>query len=152
MKSLIFAGFNPNGYKSKVTTIKKFIRETKSAIVTMQETKCSQVGQINLDGFHTYEHIRSNKEGGGVALSACKDLQPTFISDGGEGVEAITVDIHLKEISISVISAYGPQESDCIEKKTMFWKYLTDQATRAKLGGNGFILQVTSTPGWGQNL
>ena len=62
----------------------------------MQETKCSQVGQISLDGFYTYEHVRTNKEGGGVALSAHKDLQPTFISDGGKGVEAIPVDIHLK--------------------------------------------------------
>ena len=58
-----------------------------------------------------------------MALSAHKDLQPTFISDGGEGVEAITVDIHLKEISISVISAYGPQESDALEKKIVLIKF-----------------------------
>ena len=76
-----------------------------------------------------------------MALCAHKDLQPTFISDGGEGVEAITVDIHLKEISISVISAFGPQESDALEKKIMFWKYLSEQANRVKLCGNGFILQ-----------
>ena len=114
IKSIIFSGFNPNGYKSKITTIKKFIRETKSSIITMQETKCSHPGQINLDGFYTYEHLRTKKEGGGIALCAYKDLQPTFISDGGEGVEALTVDIHLKEISISVLSAYGPQESDSL--------------------------------------
>ena len=107
----------------------------------MQETKCSQAGQINLDGFYTYEHIRTLNEGGGVALSACKDLQPTFISDGGEGIEALTVDIHLKQIAISVVSAYGPQEGDAIEKKIQFWKYISEQANRAKACGNGFVLQ-----------
>ena len=141
LKSLIFSGFNPNGIKRKMTTVKKFIRETNSSIVTMQETKSNQVGQIHLDGFYTYEHIRTNKQGGGVALGAHKDLQPTFISDGGEGVEAIAVDIHLKELSITVISAYGPQEGDDCEKKTKFWNYLGEQANRAITCGNGFVLQ-----------
>ena len=52
------------------------------------------------------------KEGGGVALCARKDLSPTFVSDGGDNFEAVTVNIHLKGITISVTSAYGPQESD----------------------------------------
>ena len=98
----MFSGFNPNGAKSKLTTIRKLVRESNSAVVTMQETKCSQVGQIKLDGFYTYENIRSNKGGGGVALSARTELKPAFINDGGEEVEAITVDIHLKDIVISV--------------------------------------------------
>ena len=59
----MFSGFNPNGAKSKLTTIRKLVRESISAVVTMQETKCSQVGQIKLDGFYTYENIRSNKGG-----------------------------------------------------------------------------------------
>ena len=96
MKSLVFTGFNPNGAKSKLTTIKKLFRETHSAIVTMQETKCNQFGLINLDGYFTYEHLRSNREGGGVALSARKELKPAFISDGGDKAEALTVDIHVK--------------------------------------------------------
>ena len=141
IKSLIFSGFNPKGFKSKITTIRKLVRDSNSSIVTMQETKCNQVGQINLDGFYTYEHIRSHKEGGGVALCARKELKPTFINDGGDEVEAITVNIHLKDISISVTSAYGPQESDSLEKKTTFWTYLTNEVQRAKDCGNGFILQ-----------
>ena len=88
VRSLLFTGFNPNGVRSKWTTIKKLIRDTKSAVITMQETKCSQVRQMNLDGYYTYQHLRSKKEGGGVALSALKELQPAFISDGGDGVEA----------------------------------------------------------------
>ena len=107
----------------------------------MQETKCSQAGQIKLDGFFTYENVRSNKGGGGVALSARSELKPAFISDGGDEVEAITVDIHLKDIVISVTSAYGPQESDNIEKKNAFWQYLSNEASKVKSYGKGFILQ-----------
>ena len=141
IKSLVFSGFNPNGAKSKLTTIRKLVRESNSAIVTIQETKCSQIGQIQLDGFYTYENIRSNKGGGGVALSARKELRPAFVNDGGEEVEAITVDIHMKDISISVTSAYGPQESDPIDKKKTFWLYLSNEASKAKEYGKGFVLQ-----------
>ena len=101
-KSIIFAGLNPDGAKSKMTTIKKLIRESKATILTMQETKYSQSGQMKFDGFYTYENLRSNREGGGVALSALKELNPAFVCDGGKEVEAITVDIQLKTISISV--------------------------------------------------
>ena len=99
------------------------------------------MGQIKLDGFYTYEHIRSNKGGGGVALSARKELKPAFLNDGGEDVEAVTVDIHLKAMTISVTSAYGPQESDNIEKKNAFWQYLSNEASKVKSYGKGFILQ-----------
>ena len=45
----------------------------------MQETKCSEYGQLKLDGFYIYEHLRSNREGGGVALCASKELNPKKI-------------------------------------------------------------------------
>ena len=64
------------------------------------------------------------KEGGGVAISALKVPKPVFISDGGDSVEAITIEIHVKNMAISITSAYGPQESAHIETKTAFWQHL----------------------------
>ena len=107
----------------------------------MQETKCSQAGQFNLDGYFTYELVRSNAEGGGVAISALKVLQPVFVSDGGYTVEALTIDIHSQNMAISVTSAYGPQESANIERKLAFWEYLSQEAQKAKPYGKGYILQ-----------
>ena len=141
VKSLILTGFNPDGAKSKMTTIKKLIRESNATIVTMQETKCTQYGQMKFDGFYTYEHLRSNKEGGGVAICALKELNPVFVCDGGEEVEALTVDIHLRNMAVSVTSAYGPQLNDLAQKKKAFWKYLSEKAQAAKASGKGFILQ-----------
>ena len=116
-------------------------RETHSSISTMQETKCNQFGQIKLDGYFTYEHLRSKKKGGGVALSAQKELQPAFKGDGGDKAEALTLDIHIKNKIISVVSAYGPQESAKAETKEIFWQYLTEEVQKANSYWKGFVLQ-----------
>ena len=64
-----------------MTTIKKLIRETHANIITMQETKYTQSGQMKFHGFFIYEQVRSNKEGGGVALCAQKELNPAYVCD-----------------------------------------------------------------------
>ena len=140
-KSLILTGFNPDGAKSKITSIRKLIRESKATIVTIQETKCSLYGQLKCYGFYTYEHLRTNREGGGVALAVLKELNPTFVCDGGEEVEAITVYIHLKDMAVSVIYAYGPLENAGALKKKAFWDHLSEQAQYANASGKGLILQ-----------
>ena len=89
----------------------------------------------------TYEHLRSKKEGGGVAVSALKVLKLVFVTDGGEHVEALTIDIHVKNMTVIVTSAYGPQETSKIENEIMFLEYLNEEAQRSKACGKGFILQ-----------
>ena len=140
-KSLVFGGVNPDGAKGKWATIKKAVRDTGASVWTMQETKCSIEGKLKLDGFVTYELLRSHGGGGGLALSARTELNPAFVQDGGDKVEALTVDIHMKQMTISCTTAYGPQESDKLEKKNLFWEYLTETAVDAKDEGKGFILQ-----------
>ena len=72
----------------------------------MQETKCQIPGYLKLNGFITYEHTRLNGGGGGLALSVKKDLNPAFVRDGGTEVEALTVDIHVKQMTITCSTAY----------------------------------------------
>ena len=74
-------------------------------------------------------------------MSALKELQHAFINDGGDGVEALTVDIHVRNMTISVVSAQGPQESANIENKNAFWQYLHGESTKAKMYGKSLILQ-----------
>ena len=103
------------------------------------------VCEILIDSFiFIIENLRSSREGGGVALSALKDLSPAYVCDGGDNVEAITVNIHLKSMEISVTSAYGPQNNALETKKKAFWSYLTEQAHRAKSYGKG--LHITRGP------
>ena len=140
-KQLIFGGLNPDGALSKLTTIKKTIRETACSVWMMQETKVAQPGTIKFDGFVTFEHTRINKDGGGLALSALETLNPVFLRDGGEEVEALTVIIHSRKITISCNTAYGPQENAVLEKKEKFWAYLDEEYQRASNAGNRFVLQ-----------
>ena len=65
-----------------------------------------QQGQTSFEGSITYEHTRKEKEGGGASISVLKDLNQSFVADGGEAVEALTVNIHLKQITISCNTAY----------------------------------------------
>ena len=150
-KNLVIGGLNPDGAISKWTTIKKAIRETGAGVWMMQETKC-QAGNLELDGFTTYEHVRIDKDGGGLSLSALKELNPSFVRDGGDDVEAMTVNIHLKKITISMNTGYGPQEYDKIDKKQNFWKYLEDECERAKKEGNGFLFQGDLNSHLGPNI
>ena len=140
-KDLIFGGLNPDGAMSKLTTIRKAIRDLGVSVWMMQETKLSQPGKLNFDGFVTYEHLRSEKEGGGLSLSALKELKPALVRDGGDNIEALTVIIHLKQITISCTTGYGPQENAVADKKVDFWKYMEEECDRAKREGNGFLLQ-----------
>ena len=39
-------------------------------------------------------------------------LEPSWISDGDDDAEALTVEIWVEEFPVTLICAYGPQESD----------------------------------------
>ena len=110
---------------------------------TMQETLCTQLNSLKMDDldFVVYEKVRDNKSGGGVAIAAKKDLNPILILEGDTNVEALTIDIHPKNIVISCTTAYGPQHKDTKENKSNFWKFLDKVADNAWDGCKGFYLQ-----------
>ena len=107
----------------------------------MQETKSVQANRLKMDDFVIYERIRSEREGGGVAIGAKKDLNPVLIAEGEENVEAITIDITLAKMIISCTSAYDPQQRDSAINKSNFWEYLDNMAEIAWNEGKGFYLQ-----------
>ena len=117
--------------------------QSEATVWTMQETQCTQVNSLKMDdlNFIVYVKVRENKLGDGVAIAAKKDLNPILIAEGDEDVEAITIDIHPKNIVIFCTSGYGPQQRDTIEKKSNFWNFLDKIADTAWDGGKGFYLQ-----------
>ena len=141
INNLIFAGVNPAGIRSKWPTCRKIVTQSGARLWTMQETKSAQGNQLKMDDFVIYERIRTNNEGGGVAIGAKKDLNPVPIAEGEENVEAISIDINLAKIVISCTSAYGPQQRDTAMNKSKFWEYLDKMASSAWNTGKGFYLQ-----------
>ena len=136
-------GVNSAGLKSKFTSFKKVIQQLKPAVFFTQETKYKEEGQLKLgDEYVIYEQVRKNeKGGGGLALGCLKELNPCWISEGSEYVEAISISICIKNMKIRCCTAYGPQENDSIEKKEAFWDHLDKEVFEAETTGEGFILQ-----------
>ena len=131
-RSLVFGGANVDGARGKWGTIVKAIIYSRSDVWMMQETKCAEGEMKKPHGFITYEHHRSGLGGGGLAICAKTDLSPVLVRDGGAKVEAITIDIHIKNMAISCTNAYGPQENAKIAQKNDFWKYLEEEAARSR--------------------
>ena len=142
-KCLRFLGINAGGLKSKLTSFKKVIEDLKPSVFFLQETKFKEEGQFKLgEDYIIYELIRRQERGGGgIALGCLRELNPCWVSEGNDEVEIISVDIFLKNMQIRCCAAYGPQESDSIERKEAFWEFLDKEVDEASKTGSGFILQ-----------
>ena len=142
-QNLRFLGVNTAGLKSKYTSFKKVIMELKPSVFFAQETKFREEGNIKLgDEYLVYELLRKKeKGGGGLAVGCQKILKPCLVSEGYGNVEAISIDIFIKNMKIRCCAAYGPQENDNIEKKEEFWDHLDKEVGEAEKAGAGFILQ-----------
>ena len=49
-----------------------------------------------------------------------QELSPALVRNGGDCVEALTVDITVKKMQIACTTAYGPQEKDPLDKNRNF--------------------------------
>ena len=60
----------------------------------------------------------------------------------GEGpVEALSVNIFVKKFKIRCCVAYGCQETDLIENKEAFWKYMNEEVLEATQSDSGLVMQ-----------
>ena len=151
MKSLVAVGVNPAGARSKWSTWMKVIRETGASLWFMQETKCP-TKQLKMENYVVYEKVREKSKGGGVAIAAIKDLNPVLVSEGIGEVEAITIEVHPKKITIVCTSSYGPQKQADSEIKQQFWTYHDQVADNAWNEGKGFLLQGDLNARLGPNI
>ena len=134
-------GVNSAGLGSKLSTFKKVLSELKPSVFFVEETKFKDAGKLKIDNFHVYELVRENRDGGGgLALGVAKELNPVWVREGDNAVEALSVEISLKNLKIRCCAAYGCQESDLLERKEKFWNYLEEEVFFAEQSGSGFIL------------
>ena len=139
--SLRFLGVNAAGLGSKIMTLKKVVNELSPAVFLIEETKFKNEGKLKLENYYIFERIRKNRDGGGLALGCLKELQPVWVREGDDLVEALSVEIFVKNLKIRCCVAYGFQESEKVENKENFWKYLDEEVNFASMTDAGFILQ-----------
>ena len=113
----------------------------KPSVFFIEETKYKDSGKFKIDGYVIYELVRENRDGGdGLALGVIEERHPAWVRYGDDKVEALSVNIVLKNIKIRCCVAYGCQESSQIKKKELFWEYLDEEVVQAELTDSGFIL------------
>ena len=59
-------------------------------------------------------------KGGGLAIEVLNSLDPSWISEGDDDAEALTVEIWVQGFPIRLICGYGPPEYDKKERKYGF--------------------------------
>ena len=151
-KNLRFLGVNAAGLKSKLLTFKKVLFELQPSVFFIEETKFKNSGKIKIDNYDIFELIRTNREGGGLALGCLKSLNPVWVREGNDMVEAISVDIFIKNLKIRCCAAYGCQENDVNDRKNAFWEYLYDEVVFARNSGAGLVLHFDGNLWAGKNI
>ena len=101
------------------------------SVVFIQETQLQRSGRIktpSANQYTWYELHRTSKaskgeKGGGSTIGVLNVLQPSWISEGDDDAEAITVEIWVEGFPICLICGYSPQEYEKFDRKEKFWSY-----------------------------
>ena len=71
-----------------------------------------------------------------------RHLNPIWVGEGDDQVEILVIEITVQEFKIRCINAYGPQETDPVERKRKFWARLEAEVIIAENHQTGFILEM----------
>ena len=135
-----FLGVNANGLKPRLITFKKVLSELKPSVFFVEESKFKDEGQLKIENYVIFEQTRETRDGGGgLALGCVKELNPVLVRKGDE-VEAMSVDIFVRSMTIRCCVGYGCQETSLVDKKTAFWNFIEEEVISAWNSGSGFIL------------
>ena len=92
------------------------------------------------------------KKGGGIALGVLNSLEPSWISEGGDEAEAITVEIWVEGFPIRLDCGYGPQENDSKQRKGQFCEYIEKEVQNSTKNGSGLVIQMDGNLWAGDNI
>ena len=140
-KHVRFLGVNAAGIGSKLTSFKNTLNVLRPEVFFIEETKMKDEGKIQIEDYDLFELVRKSRDGGGgLAIGCKKELQASWVREGDDKVESLSVDIFLKGIKIRCCVAYGCQETDSVDRKEAFWNYLNEEVAIADETNSGFIL------------
>ena len=73
-----------------------------------------------------------------------------LVRQGCDQVECMTVEVATGHTRLRCVTGYGPQESDCTQRKEKFWNYLDIEVHSAKEDKIGLIIEIDSNA-WAGN-
>ena len=81
---VVAIGTNAAGLKQKMHRLNLIISTFKPSCIFIQETKLYRKGQITIEGYQIFEHVRKNSKGGGLLLAVDVAFDPVQIFEGDE--------------------------------------------------------------------
>ena len=144
-KNVKLFGINCAGIKSKLKTFDFILNDLKPTIWMLQETKLRPHEKIACEALNDYQVFYLNRQisqGGGIALGVEKSLESTLLNEGEKDIEVLSVKIFVEKFPIRIVTAYGPQENDLVDKKHRFWEFIENEVNNAELEEEGIILQM----------
>ena len=114
----------------------------------------------NLVNYQTFELKREKERecggkglgGGGLAIGVLHDLKPVLTKQGNDDAECMSVIVKTVPMDVLCVVGYGPQLGDTNDRKSKFWKYLSQEAMFAEEKGIGIIFQLDSNAWAGGNI
>ena len=152
-------GNNADGLGNKLESLENMLKENPAGVF-IQETHFNRPGRIKTPSSKKYTWYELNRtsnadkgeRGGGIALGVLNSLKPSWISEGDDDCEALTIEIWVEGFPIRLVCGYGPQNYDKTYRKEMFWNYLNNEVINATNNGAGFILQMDGNLWAGKNI
>ena len=83
-------GINSAGLLSKLHSFDKMLTDIQPAIFFIEESKLKRIGRIkteNSSKYQIFELVRKQSGGGGLAIGALHNLNPTWVGEGNDEVE-----------------------------------------------------------------
>ena len=135
-------GSNSSGLKSKKESFFSIINIFKPSVITIQETKMNNIGNIKVPGYQVFEKVRKNKKGGGLLTAADNNLNPILISSKDDENEILTIQVDIGQNKLRIINGYGPQEDDENQRILGFWQEIEAEIVDAKDNGCLVLVQM----------
>ena len=143
-------GNNVDGLLKKLESLENLLVSEKPSVLCFQETKLGRSGRIKTSSsknytwyeLHRSKDAEKGEQGGGLVIGVFNELKPSWISEGDNNAEALTVEIWVEGFPLRIICAYGPQEYDKHERKDSFWEYIDNETKKAQADGTGLIIQM----------
>ena len=110
INKLNFVGNNADGLGSKLESLENILRENPAAVF-VQETHFQRPGRIKTPSSKKYTWYELNRTsgaekgqmGGGIAIGVINSLKPSWISEGDDECEALTVEIWVEGFPIRLV-------------------------------------------------
>ena len=144
-KKLKMVGLNCAGLSSKLHSFDNMLIDIQPGAFFLEETKMKRIGSIkteNSDKYQIFELVRKQSAGGGLVFGALHSLNPTWLGEGDDEVEWLSVEISPAGLKIRCVVGYGPQEGDRDDRKKKFWDRLEIEAAAAQNQNTGLIIQI----------